>query len=399
MGLFTRFFQRKDREQEELNELWDEIVYNRDEINLKNEEERTKYLESCLDQIADASKEMELLNGEYHMVTKYLTDMEEIELLPEEKRNQLEELAVKIIKNESERKSYLDRKDRMEESKYRQMQNQQEEVEEGIRKMEETEKYQQLIKQDLKRLDNEKNAFRYRMEDLEQILANLKGISTILLVALGICFLMLLVLQYGFRLNAKIGYIFTAGMAVIAVAVIFYRFSSCKMELEKVTKSYQRLIQLQNTVKIRYVNNTNLLDYYYLKYKVGNSKELQRMWEAYQKEREERKKYQKAEHSIEFAREDLLTSLRECHIKDAERFIHEPGAIADKKEMVELRHGYILRRQNLRKQMEYNRDVAQTAKKEIVDIAGRYPQYAAQIQEMVDRYEKKYKLTAEDATW
>ena len=40
--------------------------------------------------------------------------------------------------------------------------------------------------------------------------------------------------------------------------------------------------------------------------------------------------------------------------------------------------------------MDYNKDIAMKAKNEIMDLAKSYPQYAAEIQKLVDRYEKMY---------
>ena len=54
--------------------------------------------------------------------------------------------------------------------------------------------------------------------------------------------------------------------------------------------------------------------------------------------------------------------------------------------MVEIRHDLILRRQALRKQMDYNQDISETARREIMDVAEKYPEYAVEIQEMVDHY-------------
>ncbi len=54
--------------------------------------------------------------------------------------------------------------------------------------------------------------------------------------------------------------------------------------------------------------------------------------------------------------------------------------------MVEIRHDMILRRQALRKQLDYNNNVAETARREIMDVADKYPAHAPEIMEMVERY-------------
>mgnify|MGYP003335809012 CR=1 FL=1 len=48
----------------------------RDRIDVHDEHQRTRYVNSCLEQIKEASKELEKLSEEYNIVTSYLTDME-----------------------------------------------------------------------------------------------------------------------------------------------------------------------------------------------------------------------------------------------------------------------------------------------------------------------------------
>ncbi len=85
MGLLKKLFSWKKKIEEPEYEIedWNEIVYDRNEIKISNKEQRQEYVKGCLEQIAEASKELETLQFEYNMVTAYLKDMEEIEALPE----------------------------------------------------------------------------------------------------------------------------------------------------------------------------------------------------------------------------------------------------------------------------------------------------------------------------
>lgn len=56
--------------------------------------------------------------------------------------------------------------------------------------------------------------------------------------------------------------------------------------------------------------------------------------------------------------------------------------------MVEIRHGLIIRRQKLRKQMEYNARVAQDAQDEVKDMVSKFPEYAKKILDLVNDYER-----------
>ncbi len=387
MGFFKWLFRKKKIEIKE--DEWDQIIYERDNIKFHDSEDRKRYLTGCLEQIEEAEKEINLLTGEYSLVTSYLTDMEEIEALPPEQMAELKLSAVNMQTLEQERKRYLDKKLRMTDSQYRQMRSQEEEVEEGIQKLREAEQYQKLVRQDLTRLGGERDAYGYRKGELKNILVNLRGMAAICLTALGACIIMLLILQFGFELNTVMGYYIAIVAAAIAITVLFVKYMDAEKELSKVEKATNRLIQLQNTVKIRYINNVNLLDYLYLKYNVENVDMLQDLWQMYLEEKEERRQYAEAEAKLDYHRKQLILILSRYRIKDPDRWVYQPGAILDTREMIEIRHGLIVRRQALRKQLDYNKKLAETAQNEIKEVAEQYPQYAKEIYDMVNQYTEK----------
>jgi len=198
-------------------------------------------------------------------------------------------------------------------------------------------------------------------------------------------------MQFGFEINAKLGYLAAAALGALAITLIFVKHNNAISELSRVEKGISRLIQLQNTVKIRYVNNTNLLDYLYLKYNVSSAGELSEHWKQYITEKEEREKYKQAEKELDRYQQDLLHELRRYQVKDPMVWLHQIPALLDKKEMVEIRHNLIIRRQSLRRRMDYNKEViAAKAQAEIKDLVEKYPRYAREILDIVDDYEKDF---------
>ncbi len=386
MGFWRKLLRRK-KKVEPVAEDWEQIVYTRDGVDFSNEEQRSRYITNCLEQIMEASKEIELLKGEYALVTAYLTDTEEIEALPKEEKEDVERFARMLSSLEQERQRYMDKKNRMPDAEYYQMRKQEQEVEEGIAKLKDAEHYATLIKQDLSKLDRERHAYEYRRQELGEMLANLRGMAIIFLAALGICLLMLLVLQFGFEMNTHVGYFLSVMAAAIAITILCVKYTDTQRELKRVLSVSNRLIQLQNKVKIRYVNNTNLLDYLYIKYSTSSASKLEKQWQMYQQEKEERKQYAEAEAKTEYYQKQLVSRLSRYRISDPERWIHQASALLDKREMVEIRHALILRRQALRKQLDYNRDIEENTNKEIMDIVELYPDYAQEILDMVNRYE------------
>lgn len=388
MGFWSKLFRIGSGEKHERPEFdWEEIVYDHAEVDFSDEEQRSRYITNCLEQMAEASKEINLLNGEYGLVTAYLTDMEEIEALPEQSRDELNNVAQRLVSLEQEREQYLGKKDRMKDSDYFRMRKQEDEVTEGIGKLKEAEKYHKLVKDDLRRLDRERHAYDYRREELYTLQTNLRGMAVIFVSALVACLVMLAILQFGFQMNTYVGYFITVLSAAIAIATVCVKYVDADKELGTVERSISKLIQLQNKVKIRYVNNRNLLDYLYIKYGTESADELEKRWNAYQDEKEERKQFAEAESKTDYYQRELVKILSKFRVSDPGRWVNQARALLDPREMVEIRHELILRRQALRQQLDYNNDVAKIARDEIMSVVREHPTYAMEIMDMVDRYE------------
>lgn len=379
-------------EYEEIEEeSWEEPeVLDRKKIDLGKEEDRERYLRNCCEQITDATKEMENLTYEYGLVTSYLKDIEEIEALPVEQRAELNEYAEKIVNLEKVQEGYSKGGRRITDVKFRQMEALEDEVQDGYKKMREAEEYRALVRQDLQRLDGERHAYHYRRAELRETLTNAKGMSQILLIAAAACIVMLVILQFGLEMNVKIGYMLTAALAAVAVTYFYIRYNDAEKELERVNAGINRLILLQNTVKIRYVNNKNLLDYLYLKFKVESASELDLLFQKYQEEVVERQKMEETEEEYSFYQKQMRHLLFQFNLKDPNIWLHQAIALIDNREMVEIRHELIERRQNIRKQIDYNTEVAKNAQGEIKDIVDKYPQYSREIANVISEYEKAF---------
>jgi len=344
MGLIKWLMEKKWNRNPDEDESWEELASEWEELNIHNSKERREYLEECLNQMKDASKEIELLAGEYNLVTAYLTDMEQIEQLPDEEFAKLRTVCSKIVVLGEERLSFQERSSRMSDEDFKNVLRKEEEIEEGIRKIDEAEQYRALIKQDLRRLDGEKSAYHYRRNDLQNEMANLKGMAGIILGAIVLCFLLLMILQFALEFDTKWGYILAGALAATVITFIYFRYTDAERELTQVYGALSRLVQLHNTVKIRYVNNTSLLEYLYMKYEVESATQLKKIWERYQQEKEERRKYRNTEIELDAYEEELLSLLNRYKLKYPKRWLNQVAAILEHKEMVEIRHDLIIRR-------------------------------------------------------
>ncbi len=390
MGFIKKLLDRFRRNYDEYDEEWDDEEAPR-EIDFDNKEQRNDYVRNCLEKMAEATKELENLNFEYNMVTSYLKDMEEIEALPPEEGEQLKDCARRVSLLQDRKTDFMGRPRRITDEKYRMIERIEDEVEEGVTKITEAEDYRDLIRKDLSRLDGERHAYLYRKSEVMRLISDTRGMAVICVMALGLCALLLLFLQYFLEMDTKLGYLLTAGAAAVVLTLIYVKHTDAKRELKRVETGINRIILLQNKVKIRYVNNTNLLEYLYMKYGVTSAKELTQLWENYRIEKEEREKFRRAELDLDYCEQELLQILKCYQVQDPAIWLHQTEAILDPKEMVEIRHNLIIRRQSLRRRMDYNREVvAGTSQKDIKALVERYPKYAKEIMQTVEEYEQKF---------
>ena len=155
-------------------ENWNDIVYTRKEMDMDDPVQRREYIGSCLQQMEEAARELEALEYEYNDVTSHLRDIDEINALPPEQRLEVNELAQKIIDSQTQQDKFARRKSKMTDEEFEHMERLESQAKEGAKKLSEAEDYQKKIRNDLKRLDGEREAYIYREEELINTIENNK---------------------------------------------------------------------------------------------------------------------------------------------------------------------------------------------------------------------------------
>ena len=387
MGFFSRLFgkiKNAGREEETYGD-WENTEYEELE-GFDDPDVRSVYILEALERMEEASIRTDRNKDEYDAVTSLLVDMEEIDSMDVEKRLKVTELAGDIERLEKARRDLVYESGLMEEERIEELERMGDKIPEGISRMREAEDYRKLVLRDLKCLDSERAATRYREKEDRIILENSRGIALICVVAMSVCIGILILLRFKFEMDVRWGYLIISAMGAITLTGLFVRHMDAARDLKRLRKLENRLIVLQNTVKIRYVNNTKLLSYMYMKYSVESSEELAQDWETYNSEIGARIKDRKLSAELTDAYRLLMQTLDAAGIRDTDVWTRQTGALLDPREMVEVRHSLIARRQKLREQLEYNKEVAENEGKRIKEMAAAFPEYSDEIAEMVKRY-------------
>ena len=339
-----------------------------------------------MSQIIDATYEMEDLKREYELVTSYFTDIQRIEQMPDGQRFVLEDDARKILMLEESRRTLKETPRRVPSDKYQLLTRLEPEIPDAIEEMKELESMRGKIKRDLEYLEGEKGALEYQEEDLKEKQLTIRRAAIVLgtLAALSIVTFLWINIQFGTDLIA-------AG-AIIAIIVLIIEFflvmnhSRIEGERKLAYRKHNRAIVLQYKVKIKWLNNTNHLDYLYAKYEVNSRKELAYNWEQYQLMREEERKLRQSTGDLKVYQEEIISNLQRAGVNDCMVWLQQVVAFVDKREMVEVKHSLNVRRQRLREQMQQNEETRQNSLVCVKAILTEHPELKGQAREVLTAY-------------
>ena len=353
MGFFKR---RKKKIQEEERIRNEAMIAGVEEaldgsFDKKNVQE---YIMSCCGQLVEAGKEMEEEQAEYRVITEYLNDIQQIENLPKEEMKEIRNVAESVQSLNRKRDEYQNSEKKISDVQFAQIQQEEAKIPDAIVRLKSNEAYQSQVKKDMNYLEGEKTEWYYNKFDLLRQQKILKNASFVLFGLFIICVAVLVVLQVGFR--EDISFAWTALVFITAVCGfgIYFKSTYNEKQIRRSEVNMNHATVLLNKVKFKYVSVTNAVDYAREKYHVKNAYEFNYLWEQYLNEVKEREKFRQANEDFEYFSRKLVRLLNNYHLYDAGVWVNQSSALVDKKEMVEVKHNLIVRRQKLRSQIEYN---------------------------------------------
>ncbi len=377
MGFFQKLFKRNNKKTQAAEERKEDRLVLKDGI-YSTPEERANFLGHCCEIINEARRQRLETKKEYEVVTSYLADIQKIDLLPVRSKKSVEDMARKLITLNQERQKMQKIPPKITMAQRLALEPYEDTILEEIRKMEDQENYLQIINSDIRHLESEKASLDFELQDVmdrdELGKKMLKAAGVFIIVFL----IFLFVLQEVAKKDVQIPFILTVAFGIIVIAYFYFSNRKNQYDLKVAELKMNRAIMLLNKVKIKYVNCTNLLEYLYEKFHVGNAKELHYHWQEYMRIVEEERRFRKTAESIDFYTEELVKELKQNGVMDAAVWGYQVEALVDPKEMVEVRHRLNVRRQKLRQRIDYNNSQEEMARKSLRTFRERHVAYDAE---------------------
>lgn len=355
------------------------------------ENERKAVRDFC-EQLIDVENHVEEIQREYKIVTSYLTDIQRIEELPIDMATSLIDIANHIERFDKSRQTYLQSEDLLPMDQFNNLANLEPEVPDTIKKLYDMEMRDSMLKNDMGYLEGEKEDLRYMRSEYNDTIINIRSVNIVVMILFILTMLILCIYAFATKKNIIMALLIAGVIAVLSFVVSYVRYVDLKGQIKDADAKINRAISLLNKVKVKYINNTNTLDYIYDKYGVNSCKELEYQWEQYNTMVRDAKRYIQANAEFKGYCDKLVKSLSAIGVEDPHVWPKQTNAIIDRREMVEIKHGLILRRQKLRERMETClkiKDNAQTALRAAVTDN---PGIAGYINETLNTYGVKISL-------
>lgn len=356
-------------------------------LNMNDRGQREQYVREYCDMMEIASRDVEAQKIEYQKVTERLADLDEIDKLPMTDRSQVRLRAKKVIQVEEEESNYVRPSRKITEAKYREMDRLADEIPDVIKKLKSDEEYQMVVRRDLNLLEGEKGAVAFARKEERAKAKNAKNFAFIIVFAAIMAAVLLFVVNEAMGIDVQMGYIIVVAILAICLTAVCVNFQNAQAAIAKSNRKLNKTISMQNTVKIKYVNITNVLDYNYAKYGIMNSYELQYTWEKYLEEKEARAHDSSLTARLEEARSELYKLLKIYHISDPTVWVYQPSVLVSDSEEKDIRKALVVQRQRLKKGIDFEIYNLEAAKKEVQSLVREYPQYANEIIAIVEQYE------------
>lgn len=357
------------------------------DVDLNSKSDRERCIRGYCEQIIEATRQNEEAKLEYQAVTSYLTDIQKIDRIEGEGREELVDIARNLVTLSRERHEYQSKREiKLSDKQYQYYEKNETKLPEDIKKLEEYEAYHTKIKNDMRHLEGEKSVLRHQKKEYTASQRYLKKIAIITSILVVTMFALFYVLETIADKDMQLPYLLTIALAGISGLYIFLEGRKNAYNLKLTQIKLNKAITLLNTVKIKYVNSTNCIDYACKKYNVNSALELRFQWEQYCKAKKMQLELVRNTEKMNEFNTMLMDQLKKYEVSDLDIWTYQAAAIIDNKEMVEIRHRLNLRRQKLRERIEYNTGIKEKGFAQLTDLVEKIPEAKHEVANVLEEY-------------
>jgi len=379
--------QQENTRADSVESVVEEIALDQQEkFSSVDRKDQKRLVRECCESAMENDRQISEAKKEYEKITSHLSDIQKIDRISGTERKELVDICKNIVNLVNERNRYKNRTLTITEAQMRRFEPYEEDLVDEIKKMYSAESYQKAIESDISNLKKEKELLYHEQREILGKQNSLKSMAKVLSALIISLFVLFIVIYYALEVDMTLPYLGTVLLAAVSATVIFLEANKNKHDMLLNDRKVNKAVGLMNRVKIKYVNNVNMLSYNCEKFSVKNAKDFEQKWNEYCKMKEYERRFRENTEKLNFNNECLISLLRENGIADSDIWASQALAIIDEREMVEIRHVFNQGRQRLRERIEYNETVKAGTVKQIDELITKYPDMQNELLDIVKEY-------------
>jgi dihydrodipicolinate reductase len=347
-----------------------------------------RYILDSSEQIVSTAKEIEAEKKEYRIVTNYLKDIEILEKMPQDEKDELKGMASSLVELNRTRTGFENRESRISEKNYTLMDENEDSIPSTIERLTQNEIYQDSLSKDMHRLEGEKSAIEIERDSFKRKIKFQGIISITFFISCLIISGVMFAIQYYSKTDLQLFQLILLLFAASVFVMIFLKDSSLKRRNKRSLKYLNKIIPMLNAIRMKYVNITSAVNYVYSNYDIASSKELEYLWNNYQNEKRDRELYNRNNKDIEVCNDRFMDFLKSKNLYDPKVWQFQAIAFVNQDEMVEVKHRLIQRRQKIRDQINSNMKAVKLERDEIDRIMQEHSFYVPEIIEIIQSVDR-----------
>lgn len=341
-----------------------------------------KNLDSICDRIGESVYQIQDFMMEQNVVHSHLADLEQLDQMKEEDREQAAALAGELLNYDE---GYRYHHKELSHLQYGLLCQYEREVSEEIKDIRELEENQSLIKGDMLQMEQEQIESQDQEEELEErqkvLLASM--VSVLAMAAIG--FLLLLYLYKNYQFAYKMPAVALLSITCIILIILMFCRGKGKKKKEGIQRKNQRYTELIEQEKLRYEINRQRLVSFYSKYQVESQRELSNFWARYL---DGKKKYE--ENNIEMIRklkQQLLHTIKDYDLIFPEFWINFPYGFISEKQQQRIREYLEERKQKIEEMIAGQYQEQEKGFDEMKVILEEYPDLTEYVIHVLEGYD------------
>lgn len=383
------FFNRKKKERKkELDATFQRVIDEIKDIDDRDDPRKIEHyiLDSC-EHIISTAKELDASKLSYIQLSEYLSDVEKIESMDPETKAIFKDLADNVYSLTKKKIDYRESDKRMSDEEFMMLSEREDQIVSDIKRMEENEKYQQRISDDIKFLEAQKGHLDIERDYSKEHMKKLRIVSIGVFVAvIGLVIAWLVVPGISSEIRFPM---LLAGFVGVSGAFFLFLYMGIKRKAyRKITGKLNQSINLLNVARMRYVNISKALAYENSIYDVKSAAELTYLWEQYMLAAKEMEANRRNNIDLAYYLEKLYKLIKNLDLNYEKKWVSQVGIMIDPEKLGNLRSKLSEKKDILKSQIESNTTSIRIERDEIDRLMKEHNFFVPEVMEIINSVDR-----------